>query len=225
MNKILIHHCSEAYHELIGTELGGFATNMKDQQLANIDIFDELPKAPSVIEGLITLHLSKYEAWQKGGINQKGESVTATKNLMDGMDENRVYVDKKADGSEEIIIQGGYDVTSTARTAADMCKIPTNGLGKHGTPNEILTECDAMAGATAYGCFCSIDEALDIVFEDGKIKSITAPKGFTMDVNKERKKSFGSLIAGRVYFFQYYCSNAAGVTKLGKVFSFRASDN
>lgn len=219
-------HCSLKYHELPDTELDEFATGVKIGIAGHSALFPAPPVSASALATLINTFTATYEAWKRGGIDQKPAFLTAKRELTAALDDTSDYVNIVADGNEGTITAGGFTPTKITDAPSHIPETPQNVKAtRPGGAGVIETDCQTSEGATAYGVIMS--EGAPLVnprIVDGQIKFENTLPNMRFDINKTRKKTFHSLTPGVTYYIYYYASNPAGVSPLSDPKRIMATD-
>jgi hypothetical protein len=201
-------HCSLNFHEFGPIPFENFAHVVSSGIYGNAATFPAPPKTQVQFEALITEAHDTYVDYFNGGLEQKGEYLTAYELLLTALNETATYVDGLPGLTEAMIILAGYTPTKTGVTGAVICAAPVVDKIDRETKNVLKPSCKPVAGADYIGCIV-IDQPIGngIAFYFGQLSiegSNLAPQpGYPtvrVIVTYGRKKSVPGLTSGKEYW-------------------------
>jgi hypothetical protein len=219
-------HCSLSYHKLGSEALDTFATGVKDGINGHPALFTNQPVSTADFGTIINTYTSAYSAYKLGGVNQKPAYTTAHTALMNALNTTADYIDNLVKNNQPAanatIIAGGYVPTKSGSTSVPTPPTPINSTVIHGNGHGIIvTDTPVTAGATFYGCICTVNTPLaNYQFANGALQ-INAANANTVivNVNSSRKKTISGLTVGTMCFLQFYAGNSNGVSALSDTIS------
>ena len=222
--------CERNYHRMTGKALSTFGTGVNEGVDKNPTEFDpaKIP-APPLTHTLMLNYINRfeaaYDAFDKGGIAQKPEYITATEILMASVDKFADYVDVVAGGDPKIIIKGGFNPIHTQPPVQAV----TPGQAKEVTVvnNDVSgvldPECEIFGPYHHYICFAVEGAPFPTGMQTDASGMFIIPATFTskviINMTNGRKKTFTGLTKGIEYYFYYIVINAGGVGPLSVVVS------
>jgi len=218
------------FHRMTGIALSKFGTGVNEGVANNPTEFDpaKVPAPPmthALMLGYITGYEAAYDAFDKGGIAQKPEYITATEILMASVDKFADYVDVVAGGDPKIIVKGGFNPVHAQPPEHAV----TPGQAKEVTVvnNDVSgvldTECESFGIGYHYICFAVEGGVFPANMQTDAGGMFIIPATFTnkviVNLTNGRKKTFTGLTKGIEYYFYYVVINTAGVGPLSVVVS------
>ncbi len=212
--------CSLEYHTESFDTLAETATGVKNGWFNNTGIFTATtPVTQTVFEGHIATYVLKYNAYKRGGDDQKGPFLLAKGDVLGDMDLFNGAVDTRANGNEDIIILGGFIPTKVTRSASSVPGVPVVTIGRGEASRMLVAECKVVPGAEFYGTLLTTKELTDTAIVEGQLVIAPTEAAYIIriDINKQRKKQFNALTKGTEYFAYFFAGNTAGVSQLSNV--------
>jgi len=212
--------CSLEYHTESFDTLSETATGVKTGWFGNTGTFTATAPVTQVIfEGHIATYVTKYNAYKRGGDDQKGPFLLAKADVLSDMDLFSIAVDARANGNEDIIILGGFKPTKVTRSASTVPGIPIVTIGRGEASRIVVAECKVVPGAEFYGALLTTKELTETAIREGQLIIAPADIAFIIriDMNKQRKKQFNALIKGTEYYTYFFAGNTAGISQLSNV--------
>ncbi len=212
--------CSLEYHTESFDTLAETATGVKTGWFSNTTIFTATaPVSQAAFEGHIGTYVIKYNAYKRGGDDQKGAFLLAKADVLGDMDLFNTAVDTRANGDENIITLGGFIPTKVTRSASTLPGIPTVIFGRGEASRILVADCKVVPGAEFYGAVLTTKELTNTAIVEGQlvIALVDTASIVRIDVNKKRKKQFNALIKGTEYYTYFFAGNTAGVSQLSNV--------
>lgn len=160
-------------------------------------------------------------AYKKGGSSQETPYKTALVNAIAFLDKLALMVEGVAKGNAGIIIQSGFEPTSTNIMHVSLpVQVQSITQSKLTVETEIELECEAYEDGVNYICVMLAAMFLPADFSVNNQGLITIPPCTTtifIDASKQRKKKFTGLTSGVRYYFYYIVVNTAGASVISSV--------
>jgi hypothetical protein len=216
-------HCSLNFHTFGPIPFENFGHRVSSGIYGNAGTFTAPPYTQVVFDGLVTDVHDTYEAYFNGGLEQKGEYMTAYGLLLTALNDTATYVDGLPGLTEAMITLAGYTPTKTGVTSAVICAAPVIDKIDRETKGVLKPWCKPVAGADYIGCIVMdqpIGTSVSFVFGQIAIDGgspVPPGPGFPtvrLIVTKGRKKVVPGLTSGKEYWVYFYAGNAAGVSDL-----------
>ena len=189
--------------------------------LDNVTVFATPGFTAAEAKAIYDALVAAQSAYKKGGSSQETDYKTAHTNAIAFLDKNALMVEAVAKGKSGIIVQSGYEPTSTNVTHAGLpAQVQSITQSKLTVETEIELECETYEDGVNYICIMLAGMFLPDGFTVNNQGLITIPPGTAaiyIDVSKQRKKKFTGLTSGVRYYFYYIVVNAAGASVISAV--------
>jgi hypothetical protein len=207
--------------------LGNFASGVLTNLTDNPSVFPDLPVDPTVFMSLITDQVRAYGIYKQGGLAQKPAFQQARAAVLNALDQTAKYVDSVANGNEGVIIQAGFKATKGTKTQKKAPGQCTDIVVQHVSTGKMSAMCAKDPLAESYVCIVTEGAALPTsvsINKGGQLQMAKLHEQETnggptvriiyIDLTSKRKKVFGGLTAGTLYYFTFCTINARGVSAL-----------
>ena len=178
--------------------------------------FPAPPFGPAALQALLDTYTLTYNAYKRGGLDQKEEFLQAKAAVLDAMDDTAAYVDTVAKGDAVLIVNAGFEPTKTVLTPQPAPVQPSQLLvTRSKNRGEVTVECPVVANADYYGLVITEGVPLSgVTLSSGQFELGTVNYPLLLDVTKARRKTLKDMKPGVMYYFYMYAGNAAGVSTL-----------
>ena len=210
--KVLRTDYKDAAEDKLDSKGSAVQTGLTDHPL----VFPLPPVSPVALGAFLLAYSNKFNAYKRGGLDQKPAFLAAKADLLQALDDNADYVDGIANGSEIIIVSAGYVPTKTTKSPKPAPLKPEGVKAKRGPAiAEILVECPAQKGGLFYGLIICVGVPLvNTNLLNGQLSLDENNMILGVDLNKSRKKVVLDLAVGTTYYFYMYCGNSNGISPL-----------
>lgn len=178
------------YKDAAEDKLDTKATAVVDGLTAHAGQFLNPPVSVAMLTTLISNYSTKFSAYKRGGLDQKPAFVTAKAELIQALDDDADFVDEIADGSEQLIVNGGYVPTKTTKSPQAAPVKPEGVKARRGqATGQIFVECPAQKGGIYYGLVVCVGAGpFNINIINGQFGLDGTNGVAAFDFNKNRKK-------------------------------------
>lgn len=178
--------------------------------------FPAPPFGPTALQALLDTYTLTYNAYKRGGLDQKEEFLQAKTAVLNAMDDTAGYVDTVAKGDAVLIVNAGFEPTKTVFTPQPAPVQPVQLLvTRSQNRGEVTVECPVVAGAEYYGLVITEGVPLsEVTLSSGRFEFGSFNFPLIIDVTKPRRKMLKDMKVGVTYYFYMFAGNAAGVSTL-----------
>ena len=189
--------------------------------LDNVTVFATPGFTAADAKAIYDALVDAQSAYKKGGSSQETPYKTAFANAIAFLDKNALMVESVAKGNSGIIIQSGFEPTSTNVMHVGLpVQVQSITQSKLTEETVIELECETYEDGVNYICIMLAGMFLPDGFTVNNQGLITIPPCTTaiyIDASKQRKKKFTGLTSGVRYYFYYVVVNTAGASVISNV--------